>query len=151
MVHSRIKRLLIGTLTTAFALAVAFAGCGLPTSGEMPQVCSADVECDDHNPCTTDACSADGLCAQTAHDATVLPQVIGDCQHAECKYGRPTTVRDELDLPDDKNPCTADTCTDGVAGHSDQAAGAGCNVGANAGTCGPTKDGKIGCVIVCSA
>jgi hypothetical protein len=68
-------------------------------------VCSSDGDCDDDNPCTSDACIIDG-CENTLILGCVACSQDGDC--------------------DDGDPCTVDACGgDGQCGNSD----AGCFTG----------------------
>jgi hypothetical protein len=60
--------------------------------------CSTAASCDDHDPCTNDACGQDGSCQRTT---------IAGCQ-------RCTTVAG----CDDGNDCTTESCTGGVCGHA---------------------------------
>jgi hypothetical protein len=61
--------------------------------------CTTAADCDDQNPCTTDACGPDGSCQLSA---------IAGCQ-------RCATAAD----CDDGNACTTDSCAGGVCAHTD--------------------------------
>ena len=79
--------------------------------------CTTPAECEDHNPCTTDACDGgSGVCTHTAVPGCC--QVDGDCDDhnlcngtetcntltGSCVAGTPVTCQDG-------NPCTADACS----------------------------------------
>ena len=98
----------------------------------------ADVDCDDQNECTTDACDpADGECDYTlvtdgmTCDFGGLPGVCGAgaCEDAMLCAG--------VDC-DDQNECTADTCnpTDGDCAHANVTDGMTCDFGGLPGVCG---------------
>ncbi len=86
------------------------AGCKLDTqgAGAYDIACTTDSQCNDENPCTTDACSARGVCT-----FTVAPALV----------------------PDDGNDCTTDHCEGASARHEPANEGAPCNDGASAGFC----------------
>jgi hypothetical protein len=56
--------------------------------------------------------------------------VAGDCQKAVCTAGACGFAADDSDLPaDDGNPCTTDTCSNGVVVHTPVAEGQTCGAG----------------------
>ena len=61
--------------------------------------CTTAADCDDGNACTTDSCSANGVCEHAAQEGCIPCATAADC--------------------DDRNPCTTDGCTGGVCGHTD--------------------------------
>lgn len=69
------------------------------------------VECLDGNPCTHDACLPKGGCQFVPNTAACSdgdPCTTGDvCEKGGCKPGKPV-------ICDDNNPCTADSCGQGV-------------------------------------
>ncbi|MBI4956796.1 MAG: hypothetical protein HY908_32565 [Myxococcales bacterium] len=92
--------------------------------------CVAAADCTDITPteCRDRGCVA-GACQPTfTTSGTVLAiQNAGDCQRAVCDgAGSTTTQADDLDLPFDDNPCTADVCTGGVATNPPEQVGVGC-------------------------
>ena len=77
---------------------------------------TGSLECDDANPCTKDLCLPAGGCDHLDIDGAACQDgdacTNGDaCQQGECLPG---TAMD----CDDGNPCTDDSCTDGVCGHA---------------------------------
>ncbi len=99
----------------------------VPSSGQcVTKPCSTASECDDGNPCTTDACSS-GKCVSTPLANGPQPG-CGDtnpcngtetCQSGICTPGSPPTC-------DDGDPCTDDSCDPLVPGGCQHAAVAGC-------------------------
>jgi hypothetical protein len=86
----------------------------------------AETECE-HRTCTA------GVCGSTRETAgTVLTvQATGDCKRRQCAAdGTVATVNDDSDVPEDRNPCTNDICTTGVASHTMMPANSSCG-GAN--------------------
>lgn len=72
----------------------------------------ADNECS-HRVCVTNLCGV----AFTAAGTAIGAQTTGDCKKVTCDgHGLPEQIADDTDLPDDSNPCTLDTCKDGVVG-----------------------------------
>ncbi|AKU93768.1 Putative secreted sialidase [Labilithrix luteola] len=52
---------------------------------------------------------------------------LGDCKKSQCDgAGKVVSVNDDTDLPDDKNPCTDDVCTNGVPSHPFKTVGTTC-------------------------
>ena len=61
-----------------------------------------------------------------------LPQIAGDCKTAECDgAGSVVYVDDPLDMEDDKDDCTEDTCFGGAPKHTLAGPGAACSVPGN--------------------
>ena len=107
--------------------------------------CNADTACDDHNPCTTDACT-DARCVHTAlangtactDDGNVCTTDVcaaGTCNHAALADGAACT--------DDGNPCTTDACRAGACGHATVADGSSC--GSSGGACGGGTCANVTC------
>jgi hypothetical protein len=72
-----------------------------------PSCCASEADCDDDNPCTTDACGGDGRCTHTPITGDVAG--CGDlCEPATCSDGTCTAAA-PLDCADD-DPCTDDFC-----------------------------------------
>lgn len=61
-----------------------------------------------------------------------LPQIAGDCKTAECDgAGSVVYVDDPLNMEDDKDDCTEDTCFGGAPKHTLAGPGAACSVPGN--------------------
>jgi plastocyanin len=83
------------------------------------------------NECQARTCTA-GVCgiALTAAGTVAATQTAGDCLVNKCDgAGASKPVINDLDLPDDSNPCTNDVCTSGVVSHPAASAGTVCGVG----------------------
>jgi plastocyanin len=83
------------------------------------------------NECQARTCTA-GVCgiAFTAAGTVAATQIVGDCLVNKCDgAGASKPVANDLDLPDDSNPCTNDVCTSGVVSHPPASAGVVCGVG----------------------
>ena len=133
--RSGISTWLVGAAGFAGLFALAFGGCSLERSGTIPQDCTAAAQCDDANACTVDVCDEKGLCGHLPNDDLSLPQVLHDCQHAECQDGAPTNVPDKNDFNDDHESCTSDSCEGTTVTHAAFADGTVCSVADNSGTC----------------
>lgn len=115
-------------------------------TGGMPKVeCTVDGDCDDKNPCTTETCTPNHLCVPTSvADGPVGTQQPGDCHSITCLAGKLDSVIDAMDVLNDLNPCTADTCVNGNPMSMAEMDGKMCSLGGNAGIC------KMGtCEITC--
>lgn len=97
-------------------------------------------QCNDVNDCTMlpqdDECQQrtcdNHVCGQTftAAGTKLAMQTTGDCQDALCDgAGKTVTKTNDLDLPDDDNPCTKNVCTNGAPSHPNEPAQTSC--GAN--------------------
>ena len=91
-----------------------------------PSACPGkDNECG-HRGCTNNACTMNYVGAGPAPTT----QIAGDCRTDSCDgKGTLASKIDDTDVPDDKNPCTKDVCTNGVP--SNTAGPAGVTCGAN--------------------
>jgi hypothetical protein len=149
--RSKRRRTLFAAVTLAGALAALFAGCGLSTSGTATQAaarCTTPAQCDDGNPCTVEACSADGTCSSAPvpdGDAAPSLQKAGDCKRVVCTAGALATVNDDADVSDDGSTCTTDACASGTPTHEPKATGTACTKGEANGQC----DDAGACVVVC--
>lgn len=94
--------------------------------------CNSAAECPAAlNECQVPSCTA-GVCGITfvLNGTVTATQTAGDCLVNKCNgAGASKPVVDNLDLPDDSNPCTNDVCTTGVASHAPAAAGTVCGAG----------------------
>jgi uncharacterized membrane protein YgcG len=111
-------------------------GSGSCLGGQCIVVCDPahpGVVCDDGNPCTVDACDVTlANCLHEQLDGVPAPgteQIVGDCQSTLCVAGTKVTAADDSDVPDDGNPCTLHSCTDGVPGQSLAPLGTSCGNG----------------------
>ncbi len=101
-------------------------------SGQIKGCLGTPVDVDDANPCTDDYCDngtvhhdpIDGA----ACDANGTP---GTCQGGLCVAQGTIGCPDDID---DGNPCTQDSCADGVIEHA-PLTGTSCSVGGQVGTC----------------
>ena len=96
------------------------------------------------NECVIVTCNG-GFCgtSNVAAGTATVGQVIGDCKATQCDgSGAIKTVNDDIDVPDDGNPCTDQACSGGVASSAPSAAGKACGLNLvcdGSGTC-------VGCV-----
>jgi len=68
-----------------------------------------------HRSCTAGVCGMSLVAAGTV----VAQQTVGDCQSRQCASdGTVKMVADNSDVPDDRNPCTNDSCTSGAPVHT---------------------------------
>src|SRR5262245_20151525 len=111
-----IKRLALmrWAISTALTVLVACGGNSSepPDSGPPPGECELNSQCDDHNGCTLDSCSADHHCVFVADDQMVgkpcsdgMACTVGETCNAEgmCAGGAPKDCAS-----------TGDACNDGV-------------------------------------
>ena len=101
--------------------------------------CNSPPECGEGSECVAYGCSS-GICSVTLVPAGQgdLAQTDGDCLRTTCNgSGGVTTVVDDSDEPEDGNPCTTGTCSDGVAYSGPAPQGTACN--------GGTCDGQGSC------
>jgi hypothetical protein len=82
----------------------------------------ADTECQQRT-CTNGVCGVNNAASGTVISA----QNTGDCVKIVCDgNGGTTTQNDNADLPDDKNSCTNDLCTNGTPSHTNVSNGTMC-------------------------
>lgn len=95
----------------------------------------AGPECTDTSDCPApsstcvDATCKSGVCGETpkASGTSVDGDTVGDCKKLQCDgAGKVVSANDDTDVPDDKNPCTDDICTNGTASHTFKGAGTTC-------------------------
>jgi hypothetical protein len=134
------------------AAATAGAGCSgdddasTTSSGPIgPTPCEVDAQCDDENPCNTDTCGEDKLCAHEALPDQTVDAVPGDCHRTVCTNGRAENEVDLGDVEDDGEDCTLDTCEDGQPVHLAKIEDHPCAVGQGTGECHAGK-----CVVPCT-
>jgi hypothetical protein len=96
--------------------------------GSAPSECTADGDCDDANPCTTDRCDA-GSCVADLLDGEAAPelQTAGDCRLATCAQGQLASTTDAADLPVDGLSCSDDLCNGDVPSNPPLAGGTSCD------------------------
>ncbi len=100
------------------------------TPRQLPE-CTVDADCDDRNPCTTDACDpATGACVNTAVDCDDR----NPCTTDACDPATGACVNTAVDC-DDQNPCTTDAC--------DRATGACVNTAVDCDDQNPCTDGCL--------
>jgi hypothetical protein len=74
----------------------------------------AETECQ-HRSCTAGIC---GVVRDPVNTPVTL-QTTGDCKSLQCAAdGTVATVNDASDMPDDRNPCTNDSCMNGAPSHT---------------------------------
>lgn len=115
----------------------------LGTACEMDKQCDGEGSCVSclvpadctslpaSNECRQRACTA-GACGETftASGTAISTQTPGDCMRTECDGAGSTTVAvDDLDVPDDANPCTLDVCTAGTPSNPDAPSNTPCGQG----------------------
>ena len=86
-------------------------------SDAPPIPCTTAAQCDDVDPCTTDSCSAQGICVFAAipdGDAPPTAQKKGTCQKVVCRAGVATSVEDDTNVPAGGSLCTTETCVNGA-------------------------------------
>ncbi|MDI1446622.1 hypothetical protein [Polyangium sp. 6x1] len=128
----------LGLAGLVFAAACGGGGEGNAASsssgGGSEPVCTSDAQCGASDPCKIAACVA-GACVETQapEGKLVLDGLVpGDCKRKHCKAdGTIEEVSDETDKPEDYNPCTLDTCTEGVPLHAPDPAMEGAACGAS--------------------
>ena len=89
------------------------------------------------NECTVAACVTHSCTSTFAATGTpTSTQTSGDCHVTQCDgMGGTTSVVDDMDVPNDNNPCTDDVCLNGVGSHVDVTQGVPCNTGGMLGHC----------------
>jgi N-acetylneuraminic acid mutarotase len=104
-----------------------------------PPECTGNADCNDANPCTTDACVA-GNCTHTNNSATCASDG-NSCTNDVCNAGTCTHSNNTAACADDGNVCTNDVCNAGACTHPSNTAvcaddGDACTSDVcNAGTC----------------
>jgi len=109
--------------------------------------CNTGSDCDPsgigNSFCFTAMCVSTECSVTTAPDGIVLPaaqQVLGDCKQKQCSSFKVIEVPDDLDVNDDMNLCTTDTCMAGSPLHTPTALNSPCGASGTlfcdgAGTC----------------
>ena len=115
--------------------------------GKCAAKCTGTDDCDDHEPCSIDACDpVKSLCQSTPlADGAPTPgdvPVPGDCRAHVCLAGVDTNAPDDLDLIPTANDCIAVTCTAGTLSSPPNTLGAICTYGG-----GQVCDGAGACVV----
>lgn len=116
--------------------------------GGEATACDSVAQCPESTECASYEC-AEGRCKVTfVPDGTpvVAGQTESDCKVIACDgAGSVVTLNDDDDAPDDPNPCTTDSCSDGTPVHDPVADGTECGQGlqCKAGVCsGCTQDAQ---------
>lgn len=121
--------------------------------------CTDDTQCGMPTTCSMPVCNA-GTCATNFISAgTATPnQTAGDCQEEQCDgIGGTKMVAATLDIENDNNPCTNDTCNGSTPVHDNTPSGSACSNGGTgqlcngAGTCVECLDGSQCMSGVCTA
>lgn len=112
------------------------------TAGDAGNSCSTPGDCPSTgSECVLATCTA-GVCGtqNVAAGVATPTQTLGDCHKALCDgQGGIISANDDSDVPDDKNPCTTDGCSNGIPTHNPVAAGTSCGTNLvcdSAGNCG---------------
>lgn len=118
-------------VTLLVALGASLAGCPLGDARlEQPSdPCFSAAECDDGNPCTSDACDASVMtCVHSNLDGDPAPtQTGGDCLKVICDgKGGQTEVADDADIPANTSDCTERACQSGAPTSANKPSGAPC-------------------------
>lgn len=120
-------------LASALALVLLIAStvsCG-GSSGGSPE-CATAADCPaSAGECRVPTCSS-GACGfgDVPAGVPLSDQVSGDCQLAVCDgAGAEMVIPDEVDIADDGNPCTVETCENGTSVSVPEPAGAPCGSG----------------------
>jgi cysteine-rich repeat protein len=95
------------------------------------QNCSCGISCTPQNECVTPSC-ANGACQFTNVIAGTLTSqnITGNCKKNICDgNGNITNITDNTNIPNDNNPCTTDTCINGVPTYALVVAGTVCPAG----------------------
>lgn len=79
--------------------------------------CTMAAQCNDQNPCTTDAC-VDTVCTHT-NNTDPCTDDADDCTDDVCKDGACTHLANTAACEDDNKPCTTDVCAGGICTHPD--------------------------------
>jgi hypothetical protein len=117
------------------ALAAACSG-GSDDDDEAAVPCTGNADCVPENPCTIGRCGLDGVCAfQAGPDGPAPSELEGDCKRATCRDGVPTYSNDNTDVFDDEEPCTDDTCVNGMPANPISEDGSSCDIGSGSGVC----------------
>jgi hypothetical protein len=118
-------------------------GKGICAVGKCIVLCTASnaaTQCNDDNPCTTDACvpcsdpvcGGKGKCENQGLSGMPTPgvsQKTGDCREQRCVEGVDTDAPDNFDIPVDGNQCTDDLCKNGQPANPPVASGTTCSQG----------------------
>ncbi len=117
---------------------------GICGDGACIVKCDNDADCEDKNPCTTEACDlVELVCKTTILDGIDTPGAVtmpGNCRTPVCVNGVDTDAADDDDEPKVPNDCINPTCSNGTATMPPAAQGAKCISGGGqvcdgAGTC----------------
>ena len=124
---------------------------GVPSLGDEGggTTCATDEDCDDGEPCTSDAC-VESSCRHAAVDDGPIAtlQKAGACRRITCVSGESFTEDDDTNIPDDQKDCTLDACFEGSASHVPKPIGTTCDDGAgHSGYCDAQGECRQDCVV----
>src|SRR6185436_19002626 len=109
-------RLLSFSTIASLLLASGLAACGGGGKDHEnpPMPCATDEDCVNANPCQVGTCGTSGVCTFTpGPDGPIADEVEGDCRRTRCENGGQRYIPDDLDIGDDNDPCTEDSCANG--------------------------------------
>src|SRR5438105_7212773 len=116
----------------AWVVVISLVACGDNLVPPPANECDQPSDCPGaETPCVTKTCDnhACGLTFTPAGTA-IAEQTAGDCQSAQCDgAGLVEMVADDMDVPDDANPCTTEGCAAGVPQHGVEPIGTACGTG----------------------
>ncbi len=106
---------------------------------------SANLGCDDSNPCTSDSCDPVQGCTHAAQDGPCADDgnacTLDQCKNQQCSH---VAAPSGSACSDDGNPCTTDVCAGNVCGHPPSSVGSACPDEGDSCTV-DTCDGKGAC------
>jgi len=142
----RLTSLSGGTFAFCVLAIVVACGGGSDDDDDAPISCTGNADCVSENPCLIGRCGLDGICAfQPAPTGPAPNEQEGDCKRATCRDGQPMYTNDDSDVLDDDEPCTDDTCENGVPMNTLSEDGSSCDVGSGSGVC---QQGT--CIVLCT-
>src|SRR5262249_19535286 len=107
--------------------------------------CATTADCNDQNPCTADACTAEGVCSfEPIADGMSPAEAAGDCKASRCRGGKQVDDIDDQDVGSDDEDCTSDGGNQGTPSHTAKPDKPACTKDGMAGLCAFGK-----CVIQC--
>jgi len=95
-------------------------------SGGVAPQCSDNIECNDDNACTSDACLAGGCVNLALNDVVTAEQTAGDCKQNVCIDGERAELSKDDDIPSQVD-CRVSTCLEGELIVTDEPLGTACD------------------------